>query len=407
MSDRGWGESCGSADPDRIPLSAKCEHGYNHLMDDRYEVRDAQYLISLLADEGVAQPQKIGATGFSYGGGISMALATLRNRTMMPDGSLVPWKSPAGTPMEIAAAVPQWPWTDLAYSLMPNGRTLDYVADAPYRGPGGTAPIGVEKASFVSLLYGSGLALSNYATPGTDSGADLTPWYGLVTAGEPYDSNPAATTIVDRDHLAPLLLLHRPRHRAGAAADPERLERRPLPGRRGDPLLQPDPHAVPDATRSPSSSWTTGTLAARTSRQTPKLFEARQNAWFDHYLKGEGPAPHSSAEALTTTCGTPSEGPYTADSWKDLAPGEIRLDSAAEQTIVPGSGDPTINLKFDPIGGEGACATASGADQAGAANYRLAAAPAAGFTLIGSPTIVADIASRRTANRSSSAACST
>jgi dienelactone hydrolase len=44
-------------------------------MDDRYEVRDAQYLISVLADEGVAQPQKIGTTGYSYGGGISMALA--------------------------------------------------------------------------------------------------------------------------------------------------------------------------------------------------------------------------------------------------------------------------------------------------------------------------------------------
>ena len=27
------------------------------------------------------------------------------------------------------------PWTDLAYALTPNGRTLDYVADAPFRGP--------------------------------------------------------------------------------------------------------------------------------------------------------------------------------------------------------------------------------------------------------------------------------
>ena len=77
---------------------------------------------------------------------MSMALAALRNRTMLPDGSLVPWESPDGTPMGLAAAVPQWPWTDLAYSLMPNGSTLDYVADAPYRGPEGNAPIGVEKS---------------------------------------------------------------------------------------------------------------------------------------------------------------------------------------------------------------------------------------------------------------------
>src|SRR3954452_847617 len=157
MSDRSWGNSCGKSDPEL--LTPACAQGYNHLMDDRYEVRDAQYLISVLADEGVAQPQKIGATGMSYGGGISMALAALGNRTMEPDGSLTAWKSPAGTPMALAAAVPQWPWTDLAYSLMPNGSTLDYVADAPYGGPGGNAPIGVEKTSYVSGLYGLGLAL--------------------------------------------------------------------------------------------------------------------------------------------------------------------------------------------------------------------------------------------------------
>ena len=114
-----------------------------------------------------------------------MALAALRNRVMLPDGSLVPWTSPDGRAMEIAAAVPQWPWTDLAYALMPNGRTLDYVADATYRGSNGTAPIGIEKASYVSGLYGTGLTSSNYAAPGADPEADLTSWYGLINLGEP------------------------------------------------------------------------------------------------------------------------------------------------------------------------------------------------------------------------------
>src|SRR5215217_1007066 len=196
MSDRGWGNSCGGADTEKL-VPPKCTEGYNHLMDTRIEVRDAQYLISVLADEGVAQPQKIGTTGYSYGGGMSMALAALRDRTMIPDGSLVPWTSPEGTPMAIAAAVPQWPWTDLAYSLMPNGRTLDYVADAPYRGPDGKAPIGILKTSFVAGLYGLGAASSNYAPPGTDPDADLTTWYALVNSGEPYDSKPLANDIVD------------------------------------------------------------------------------------------------------------------------------------------------------------------------------------------------------------------
>jgi hypothetical protein len=96
MSDRGWGKSCGKEDLADL-LTAACAAGYNHLMDSRYEVRDAQHLIAVLADEGVAQPLKIGATGVSYGGGMSMALAALRNRTMVPDGSLIPWTSPEGT----------------------------------------------------------------------------------------------------------------------------------------------------------------------------------------------------------------------------------------------------------------------------------------------------------------------
>jgi fermentation-respiration switch protein FrsA (DUF1100 family) len=388
MSDRGWGNSCGSSDPDR--LMAKCANGYNHLMDDRYEVRDAQYLISVLADEGVAEPQKIGTTGFSYGGGMSMALAALRNRVMLPDGTLTPWESPEGKPMEIAAAVPRWPWTDLAYSLMPNGRTLDYVADSPYRGPDGKAPIGVEKESFVTALYGLGLGLSNYAAPGADKDADLTGWYALINAGEPYEANPMAGEVIDEitthhssyyiDHSvepAPLLIQNGWNDDLFPVDEAIRYYNRTRTQYPGDPISL---YEMDD-----------GHMRSQNKQADEEAFEVRQNAWFDYYLKGEGSEPKSSVEALTTKCGGPSEGPYKADSWKDLAPGEIRFQSAAAQTIVPGSGDPSTGTAFDPIGGSGACATASGSDQSGVATYRLPAAPAAGFTLAGSPTIIADI----------------
>ena len=126
MSDRGWGNSCGGTRPE-APRSRVCANGYNHLMDTRFEVRDAQESSSARdrsADEGegLIDPQKIGATGGSYGGGISMALAALKDRKMIGrDGTLVPWKSPAASTMRIAAAAPDIPWTDLAYSLQPNG----------------------------------------------------------------------------------------------------------------------------------------------------------------------------------------------------------------------------------------------------------------------------------------------
>lgn len=386
MSDRGWGNSCGSSDPER--LTAACAKGYNHLMDDRYEVRDAQYLISVLADEGVAEPKKIGATGVSYGGGISMALAALRNRTMLPDGTLVPWESPGGKEMELAAAVPQWPWTDLAYSLMPNGSNLDTSTDSPYLGRHGEFKIGVEKASFVGGLYGLGLAMSNYSA--TDPEADLTGWYALINAGEPYDSDPLAAEIVNQittyhssyyiDHSeppAPLLIQNGWNDDLFPVDEALRFYNRTRAQYPGDPIslfLMDDGHA-----------------RSQNKPADEALFLQRENAWFDHYLKGVGPEPVSSAEALTTVCGGPSEGPYRAESWRQLSSGAIGFGGGAAQTVLPGAGSLAIGQAFDPIVGSGACATAPGADQAGAANYRLTV-PSPGFTLLGSPTIEADLA---------------
>ena len=42
QTDRGWGDSCKSSEKTK----AGCEHGYVHLMSRRYEVHDAQYLLS-------------------------------------------------------------------------------------------------------------------------------------------------------------------------------------------------------------------------------------------------------------------------------------------------------------------------------------------------------------------------
>ncbi|HYG95983.1 MAG TPA: CocE/NonD family hydrolase [Solirubrobacterales bacterium] len=392
MSDRGWGKSCGKEDLLDL-LTPACAAGYNHLMDTRYEVRDAQHLISVLADEGVALPRKIGATGVSYGGGMSLALAALRNRTMLPDGSLVPWTSPGGEPMELAVAAPQWPWSDLAYSLMPNGSMLDYVADNPYRGPGGSAPIGVMKASYVTGLFGIGTLLSNYAVPGTDPDADLITWFGVINAGEPYDSNPLANSIVEEiashhssyaiDHSqppAPLLIQSGWNDDLFPVDEATRFYNRTRAQYPSDPIslfLSDEGH---DRSQNKAADRA--------------LFQDRLDVWFDHYLKGAGPAPQSSAEALTTTCPkeAASEGPYKAASWHELSPGEIRFGETAAKTVLPSvATDLPVGQAFDPITGKDPCATASGADQPGAASYRLTV-PSPGFTLLGSPTVLADLA---------------
>src|SRR3954462_1130131 len=110
MTDRGWGQSCGRA----LATDPRCVgKGYIHLMHNAYEVRDAQYALAQLADDGLIDPQRIGATGGSYGGGMSIALRALRRRTMLAHGSLVPWTSPLGKPMSIAATVPEFTWSDI------------------------------------------------------------------------------------------------------------------------------------------------------------------------------------------------------------------------------------------------------------------------------------------------------
>jgi predicted acyl esterase len=398
MSDRGWGLSCGALDPQK-GVEAVCGNGYNHLMDDRYEVRDAQFLISELADEGLVEPTKIGATGASYGGGMSAALAALRNRTMLPNGTLVPWESPAGLSMELAAAVPQWPWTDIAYSLAPNGRNLDYVTNSPYRGPTGKLPIGVWKASWSEGLNTVGEALSNY-NPG-DPEANIPGWLLRFKAGDPY-------TDASVEGIVKLLSTFHSSFGINSSVEPS-----PLLIQSGwnDDLFPVDEALrLYQRTRAqypsdPISLYFADIGHSRSSQTKPTAeaaFNARLEAWFAHYLKGEGSSPRSSVETVTTVCGGASGGRFKAADWSSLAPGEIRIQSSGSQTIThtPNSeeeGVPTTSSgAFDPIVGTKSPCTALPAavvKNEHSVEYSLAPAPAGGFTLMGSPTIIANIQS--------------
>ncbi len=123
------------------------------------------------------------------------------------------------------------------------------------------------------------------------------------------------------------------------------------------------------------------------------LLSAAEFAWMDYYVKGAGSVPFQGVTTLTQTCpnAAPSGGPYYADNWADLAPGEVSFTDAAPKTILPTAGSPTIANTFDPVNGGGACATTSPADQPDTATYRSDPVPAGGYTLMGSPTVIADI----------------
>jgi len=385
MTDRGFRESCGTqASRDADP--AGCAEGYVRLDDTRYEVRDAQYFMGLLADEQLVDPTRIGAIGPSYGGGISLALAALKNRVMQQDGTLVPWTSPGGRAMEIAGAAPWITWSDLAYALVPNGSTLDYAAENPYRGR-----FGVEKQSLVSGLYVSGLAAPGFYAPEGTPGADLTGWRNFLNAGEPYQ-NPTAQTILDVFT----------RFKSSYYINPS-VEPAPTLYANGftDDLFPVD-EAVryfnmvkenhPGAKLSLFAAEIAGHPRSANEGEVLTDLFSRQAAWLDFYVKGEGSEPEEGVRAIEQTC--PAEagaGPtHTADSWAELAPGEVRIQDSTKYTIAPDSRDPAIAQAFDPVSGQGSCAQVEQKTEDGTVEYVFPPSPGKGYTLLGSPTMIAD-----------------
>lgn len=380
MSDRGFGESCGTAASRASVPAAECAHGFNHLLDTRYEVRDAQYFAGELADQGLVLPTSVAAVGGSYGGGMSMALAALRNRVMLPTGRLVPWRSPHGRSMSLAAAAPFIPWTDLAYSLTPNGSTLDYVADAPYRGR-----YGVLKSSYVNALYATGCkTLTTFCTT-TNPNWNLAAWVQRLNQGEPY-TGPLVAQI-----------LHQVRtYHSSYAIDSSEPPAPMLIANGWTDDLFPADEALryynrtttqyPDAPISLFfGDW--GHPRAQNKAADIARYVTAIHRWLDYYVKGQGHKPFGGAQALTETCpGTArSVGPYRAADWARLAPGEVRLSSSAAQTILPTAG----GVSFDPLG-TAACATASGATEPGSATYRLPVPRT--FTMLGAATVIANFA---------------
>jgi dienelactone hydrolase len=396
MTDRGFHQSCGKDNAIAAAPAGACDNGYIHLMDDRYEIRDAQFFAGELADAGLVDGQRVGATGGSYGGGLSLQLAALKDRTMLPDGSLIPWTSPTShIPMRIAGAAPDIPWTDLANSLMPNGATLDYAADSPYNG----GRVGIEKWSLVTGLYLTGSIVGKYcgASPFpacTNPEADITAWKNRLDAGEPYDGDPLVTASLNEitahhsayyiDHSqppAPLLISN------GFTDD-----------------LFPADEAIRFFNRTRAQYPTTplslffgdfGHARAANKSADSAARDAAQNAWLDYYVKGTGPVPFQGATAFEMTCPKtdPSGGPVQAGSWAGFERGEVGLHSGPAKTISPGGGSSSVDAALFNAQSTDPCTTAPGADLDGVASYRLPAAAGGGFTLMGSPTIDARIAS--------------
>ena len=202
----------GDEPPTPWTSSAEGPRGTAHLKSREFEIRDTQWLAALVADSFPQIDQnRIAVSGGSYGGGESWLQASQPDWTFPyeqtkndPDQNSLP-------PLQLQVAIPKYPWTDLAYSLAPNGHGGGPSGDDIYESSQGTPdsdprdvsfgtpkanPFGVGKASFVEGLFGSGLAgrvrFEQGEAPGSpDQGEcayNTTAWHNRAAAGDPYDA---------------------------------------------------------------------------------------------------------------------------------------------------------------------------------------------------------------------------
>ncbi len=384
-SARGWGRSCGTVES---RSEGNCTEGWIRLADQRYEARDTQFLLGNLVDEGIAKAGALGVTGTSYGGGQSIELAYLKNRVRLPNGEFERWRSPAGRPLEIKAAYPRWPWSDLVAALEPNGRFLD-TGIAPFGQS--YEPTGVEIQSYVTGLIAEGETTGYISPPGADPEAELVKWYTLINAGEPYvlEAEAIAHQIYDfhqgygiplSGKPAPMLL------ESGWTDDLFPVEQslrvyNAIQAKHGQVALM-----FGDLGHSPGTN----------KPNTDEAFNQEAAGFFTAELQHEGQAPASgSVTAYTETCPTaaPGGGPYTAASWAALHPGTVSFGGSAPQSVTSAGGNPTVAAELDPIVNSEACKTVPGEAEPDTASYTL---PSNGFTLMGLPTVTATIKSTGT-----------
>ena len=160
MSDRGFGESWGQA----------------NLADVNVELEDVRSIIGQVVDDAQlgVDGGRVGVFGVSYGGGMSWLSA-----------AKPAFNSPKGQGIRIRTIIPIIGWTDLLYSLAPNGR------------PDGAPEVaGAIKLAAINALYAGGHR-TVADRPYDNLPYFLTEWNALVAGGEPNLANPAFQRLVD------------------------------------------------------------------------------------------------------------------------------------------------------------------------------------------------------------------
>lgn len=278
-----------------------------------YEMKDTQHLAGLMVDgslvAGVTADRKIGVMGTSYGGGQTWMLA--RSNT---------WRSPRGTRVEVAAAVPIIGWTDLLDALLPNGRASDVktfsnkTADVEERL---AERIGVARESYLSTFYMGMGGAAQFKLPGY-----LNAWYKAILGGEPYTGagDPVMAELAEkllRERSALYMTMNKGRPAIlsvqgftdGVFTSSQALNMYNLLNQNAE-------------SRYPMNMYfgDYGHPTAQAKRAESAYVDKMIEDWFDYYLRGEGKKPKRSVEARATRCDDEKlpGALYRAKSWADL-----------------------------------------------------------------------------------------
>lgn len=400
-----WG-SCGTPEA-RLANPDACVNGYIHLADVRYEGRDTLELAGRLADSPYVDHRRIGVTGDSYGGGQSLMLAALRDKVMLPDGRLRPWRSPSGRRLEISAAAPVIPWTDLVYAAAPNGRV---PINSHVNRSVSTSPVGVQKATVVNAIFAAaqfatgpgqptgepfvpGRPMGYLAPTGTDPGADVAAWVARTSAGEPYD-DPDARAIVrelTRYH-SPYYVTPRSRPAPLFLASGFTDDLFPV-----DEVLR---YANRTRTLFPGSPLRLllGDFGHQRASNDPlerqRLLD-EIHAFMDYYVAGKGRRPRDGVVAYVQRCPREADslGPYRAATFAGLTRRFLRTRAGGPHVVESsGTGDPAVGRAIDPVSGGGdSCVVTPRSESPGTARIELFEARKRPITMIGSPRLRARI----------------
>jgi predicted acyl esterase len=301
---------------------------------------------------------------------------------MQRDGTLVPWTSPKGVPLHLAAAIPQYTWTDLAQALIDNGRSSDGLSGASADGPH-EDPIGVAKESYLGGLYALGTQYGQYAAD--DPTADIPAWYARINAGEPYGNDPLINQIVQQmaDYRSPYDM-----------PVPPASARTPVLSIQGttDPLF-PAIHTAQMANKLQTADrgypvWTfygdLGHSYANNPHQVWVAANDEANSWLDAVLAGSQPT--AARTTLSTAACVPgqSNATLTANGFSRLANTSWTFTGSAGAVTTSSVPSGTEAAAVDPIAGSG-CRTTSTQSDPGVAGWTFD--PPSPGIITGSPVV--------------------